>query len=248
MGNAVTALGQTDPGSSWAWSTAQAGRSCGSQRHDVRGEDRLPMAVSTQGFSALANGVWVLPTLASRRTLGQGHESLARRRTTEGRTEQRALGSHRRLTLRQERWKRGQRGYDAGKKTKGRKQHIAVDTMGFILTVVVHSAGIQDRIGVRAVLIRLFGQIPGIQKIFADGGYIGKLIDWTAAMFAWTIEIVKRSDAGKFSVLPKRWIVERTFAWLALSRRLNRDHEISPQQSEAMIQLAMIHLLLKRLS
>ncbi len=120
--------------------------------------------------------------------------------------------------------------------------------MGFILTVVVHSAGIQDRVGARAVLIRLFGLIPSIQKIFADGGYTGKLIDWTAAMFAWTIEIVKRSDAGKFIVLPKRWIVERTFAWLVLSRRLNRDHEIIPQQSEAMIQLAMIHLLLKRLS
>ena len=120
--------------------------------------------------------------------------------------------------------------------------------MGFILTVVVHSAGIQDRVGARAVLIRLFGLTPGIQKIFADGGYTGKLIDWTAAMFAWTVEIVKRSDAGKFVVLPKRWIVERTFAWLALSRRLNRDHEINPQQSEALIQLAMIHLLLKRLS
>ena len=75
--------------------------------------------------------------------------------------------------------KRGQRGYDAGKKTKGRKQHIAVDTMGFILTVVVHSAGIQDRVGARAVLIRLFSLIPGIQKIFADGGYTGKLTDWT---------------------------------------------------------------------
>ena len=83
-------------------------------------------------------------------------------------------------------------------------------------------------------------------QIFADGGYTGKLTDWTAAMFAWTIEIVKRSDAGKFVVLPKRWIVERTFAWLALSRRLNRDHEINPLQSEAMIQLAMIHLLIKR--
>jgi transposase len=97
-------------------------------------------------------------------------------------------------------------------------------------------------------LIRLFGLISGIRKIFADGGSTGKLIDWTAALFAWTIEIVKRSDAGKFVVLPKRWIVERTFAWLALSRRLNRDYEINPKHSEAMIQLAMIHLLLKRLS
>jgi transposase len=116
------------------------------------------------------------------------------------------------------------------------------------LTVVVHSAGIQDRVGARAVLIRLFGLIPCLRKIFADGGYTGKLIDWAAAMFAWTIAIVKRSDTGKFVVLPRRWIVERTFAWLALSRRLNRDYEINPKHSEAVIQLAMIHLFLKRLS
>ena len=120
--------------------------------------------------------------------------------------------------------------------------------MGFILTVVVHSAGIQDRVGARAVLIRLFGLIHGIQKVFADGGYTGKLITWATAMFATTVEVVKRSDAGKFVVLPKRWIVERTFAWLALSRRLNRDYEINPRQSEAMVQLAMIRLLLKRLA
>ncbi|MDR0673991.1 MAG: transposase, partial [Zoogloeaceae bacterium] len=73
-------------------------------------------------------------------------------------------------------------------------------------------------------------------------------IDWTAAMFAATTEIVKRSEVGKFVVLPKRWIVERTFAWLAFSRRLNRDYEINPRHAETMIQLAMIHLLLKRLS
>ncbi|GHU39934.1 hypothetical protein AGMMS50289_00620 [Betaproteobacteria bacterium] len=120
--------------------------------------------------------------------------------------------------------------------------------MGFILAVVVHSAGIQDRTGARAVLIRLFRWLPNIQKVFADGGYTGKLIGWTADMFAATLEIVKRSDAGKFVVLPKRWIVERTFAWLALCRRLNRDYEVIPQQSESMIQLAMIRLLVKRLA
>ena len=84
--------------------------------------------------------------------------------------------------------------------------------MGFILTGVVHSAGIPDRVGARAVLIRRFHRIPGIRKVFADGGHTGKLIAWRAAMFAAPMEIVKRSDAGKFVVLPKRWIVERTFA------------------------------------
>jgi transposase len=119
--------------------------------------------------------------------------------------------------------------------------------MGFILAGVVHSAGIQDRVGVRAVLIRLFHRIPDIRKVFADGGYTGKRMAWTAAMFAAPMKIVKRSEVGKFVGLPKPWIVERTFAWLALSRRLNRDYEIHPRHAEAMIQLAMIPLLLKRL-
>lgn len=120
--------------------------------------------------------------------------------------------------------------------------------MGFILAVVVHSAGIQDRIGARAVLIRLLGMSTRMQKIYVDGGYSGKLLGWTHAMFSWVVEVVKGNKSGKFVVLPKRWIVERTFAWLANCRRLNRDHEINPKQSEAMIKLAMIHLLLKRIA
>ena len=117
-----------------------------------------------------------------------------------------------------------------------------------ILTVVVHSAGIQDRTGARAVLIRLFGLVAGVRKIYVDGGYAGKLLAWAQDMFGWAVEVVKRSDSGKFVVLPKRWIVERTFAWLANCRRLNRDYEVNPRQSEAMIKLAMVHLLLKRLA
>ena len=120
--------------------------------------------------------------------------------------------------------------------------------MGFILAVVVHSAGIQDRTGARAVLIRLFGIITHLQKIYVDGGYAGKLIAWAQGMFGWVVEVVKRNETGKFVVLPKRWIVERTFAWLAHCRRLNRDYEINPRQSEAMIKLAMIRLLVKRLA
>lgn len=116
---------------------------------------------------------------------------------------------------------------------------------GFILTVVVHSAGIQDRTGARAVLIRLFGIITYLQKIYVDGSYAGKLIAWAHGMFGWVVEVVKRNESGKFVVLPKRWIVERTFAWLTNCRRLNRDYEINPQQFEAMIKLAMIRLLAK---
>ena len=123
--------------------------------------------------------------------LGASHERLARSCTAEGRKTSGTLGCHHWRTFRQERRKRGHRGHGAGKKTKGRKQHIAVDTMGFILAVVVHSAAILDCIGARTILIRLFRWIPNIQKAFADGGYTGKLICWTADMFSATMEIVK---------------------------------------------------------
>lgn len=96
--------------------------------------------------------------------------------------------------------------------------------------------------------MRLFCILGHVQNIYADGGYSGKLIAWAQEMFGWVVEVVKRSDSGKFVVLPKRWIVERTFAWLAQCRRLNRDYEVNPRQSEAMIKLAMIRLLLKRLA
>jgi putative transposase len=120
--------------------------------------------------------------------------------------------------------------------------------MGFLLTVVVHSAGIQDRTGARAVLIRLFGIVSTLRKIYVDGGYSGKLLAWAYAMFGWGVEVVKRNETAKFVVLPKRRIVERTFAWLSNYHRLNRDYEINPRQSEVMIKLAMIHLLLKRIA
>ena len=123
--------------------------------------------------------------------------------------------------------KRGQRGFDAGKKIKGRKRHIALDTLRNLLTVVVHSAGIQDRAGARAVLTRLYTRLRTIKTVFVDGGYSGKLTDRTKDMFAWDMQVVKRTEQHKFVVLPKRWIGERTFAWLASSRRLSKDVEIT---------------------
>jgi putative transposase len=131
---------------------------------------------------------------------------------------------------------------------QGRKPRLAVDAMGFLLAAVVHSAGIPDRAGARALLIRRFRRITGIRKIFAGGGYTGKWAAWTTGLFAAVMEIVKRGGTGQFVVLPRRWMVERTFVWLTLSRRLDRDDEINPQHSETMIQPAMNHLPLKRLS
>jgi len=124
-----------------------------------------------------------------------------------------------------------------------------VDTLGLLLTVVVHSAGIQDRDGAKLVLQRLQGAFPRLQLIWADGGYAGQLIAWVAAFGGWVLEIVKRSDDVKgFVVLPRRWVVERTFGWLMKFRRLSKDYEETTQSSEAWIRLAMIHIMARRLA
>lgn len=114
--------------------------------------------------------------------------------------------------------------------------------------MIVHSAGIQDRIGARAVLMRLFATFSTLTTVFADGGYTGKLIDWAKGMFGWTVQVVQRSQAHTFKVLPKRWIVERSFSWLNHFRRLAKDHEILPQSSETFVTITMIHLALRRLT
>lgn len=134
------------------------------------------------------------------------------------------------------------------KKTKGRKRHIAVDTLGLLLIIVVHSASIQDRVGVKALFIKMAAKHRRLKTIFADGGYTGKLIAWCFAMFHWTIQVVKRSELHVFKILPKRWIVERTFGWFNFRRRLSKDYEHNPRSSEAMVYVSMIHLMLKRLT
>jgi putative transposase len=144
---------------------------------------------------------------------------------------------------------RGERGYDAGKKMKGRKRHILVDTMGLLLVVVVHAASIQDRDGAKLVLEKARGCLPHLKHIWADGGYAGKLLQWVETTCHWTLEIVKRTDGLKgFQVLPRRWVVERTLGWLGRYRRLSKDYESLPQSSEAMVQIAMIRLMLARVT
>jgi putative transposase len=140
-------------------------------------------------------------------------------------------------------------GYDAGKKVKGRKRHLVVDTLGLILAVVVHGAQIQDRDGAKLVIEKLKGLYPRLTLIWADGGYAGQLVQWVADFGGWLLEIVRRSDDTKgFQVLPKRWIVERTLAWLGKYRRLSKDYEFLPKTSEAWVQVAMIHLMVRRAS
>jgi putative transposase len=144
------------------------------------------------------------------------------------------------------------RGYDAGKKVTGRKRHIVVDTLGLLLAVVVTSASTQDRDGAKLLLRELYRRFKDsrrIELIWADGGYRGDLISWVQLITGWTLEIVKKlADQVGFQVLPRRWIVERTFAWLGRHRRLSKDYERLPQTSEAFIYVAMISLMLKQLA
>lgn len=118
-----------------------------------------------------------------------------------------------------------------------------------MLAIAVHEANIQDRDGAKLVLNRLKGRFARLSLIWADGGYAGQLIDWVKNLASWTLEIVKRNDDLKgFHVLPRRWVVERTFAWLGRYRRLSKDYEQLTDNSEAMVLLAMINLMSRRLT
>jgi putative transposase len=143
----------------------------------------------------------------------------------------------------------GIRGYDKGKNVNGRKRHILVDTMGLLLAVVVTSAALSDPAGARLLFARLGGACKKLRRIWVDGTYRGKLVDWVVAHCGFLLQPVLRTDNVKgFLVLPRRWVVERTFAWLTQCRRLSKDYEVLPASSEAMMYLAMTRLMRRRLA
>jgi len=139
---------------------------------------------------------------------------------------------------------RGMVGYDAGKRIKGRKRHLVTDTLGLMLRIEVHSAGVQDRDGAALVLDRITRRFPFLERFFADAGYQGPRVAEAAPR---PVEIIKRSDAG-FVVQPKRWVVERTFAWASINRRLARDFERFAETAKALFQIAMIKLMARRIA
>jgi transposase len=144
----------------------------------------------------------------------------------------------------------GPRGFDAGKKINGRKRHIVVDTAGHLVGLEVHAADIQDRDGAASLLASIRFLYPWLRHIFADGGYAGeKVREALAGKGEWTIEIVKRSDLAKgFVVLPRRWVVERTFAWLGRCRRLAKDFEATIASALAWVLVSHIRLLTRRIA
>jgi putative transposase len=144
----------------------------------------------------------------------------------------------------------GESGYDAGKKIKGRKRHILVDTLGCLLSVLITPADEQDRDMAWPLLVLGLNKFRTLQLIWADGGYAGQLLAWVLQRWRGRVrvEIVKRSDDVKgFKVLPKRWIVERTFGWLTKARRLVKDYEHKTTHSESFIYIRMSQLMLRRL-
>jgi putative transposase len=143
---------------------------------------------------------------------------------------------------------RASRGWDNAKKVNGRKRHIAVDAMGLLLEVVITAASVQDRDAARPLLWNLRRSFPSIKLTWADGVYAGKLVTWAASALKLTVQIVRRpDDLHTFQVLPRRWVVERTFAWISKHRRTTRDYERLPASHEAMILWAMVSLMARRL-
>src|ERR671926_28183 len=141
------------------------------------------------------------------------------------------------------------RGFDAGKLIKGRKRHLLVDTLGLVHGLLVHSAGVQDRAGGRLLLEQCRGRMPRLQRIWADGAYRGRLVRWVRRSCKWMLEIVSRpAEAKGFVLLKWRWIVERTFGWLNLGRRMRKKYKVLTASSETFIRLAMTSIMLRRLA
>jgi transposase len=143
---------------------------------------------------------------------------------------------------------RDSRGYDAGKKVNGRKRFIVTDTLGLLITVSVVAASVQDRDGAKFALLSMYLATP-IRFVFADAGFAGRLVDWAARTLRTVLHIVRKPKGQKgFRLIPRRWPVERTFAWLTAHRRLARDYERSPATAEAMIRWAAINQMIRRLT
>jgi len=203
--------------------------------------DFPPWSTVYNFFAAWAAGghtEWLVDTLRERVRLAEGRAA----------TPTAAIIDSQSVRAGENAW-RASRGYDAGKKVNGRKRHIAVDTLGLLICVLVTAASVQDRDGARPLLARLVAICGRVRLVWADGGYAGKLLDWARDTLRLTVQIVKRTDdMTGFVVLPRRWVVERTLAWITRHRRCARDYEALPAHHEAMVHWSMIRITSRRLA
>ena len=241
------------PGTQALWTTATLHQAGDSRRHLLCRPGRDSLAPAPARPAAVADRLLLLHDLAPRRPL----EADPRRTARPGPPAERKKKAPTAAILDSQSVKvsnhGGVRGYDAGKKILGRKRHLLVDTLGLILHVVVHSAAIQDRDGAKLVLPILLQRFGWLRCIFVDGGYAGTLVTWVRQLLprrGLRLEVVKRPDKDlhRFKILPKRWIVERTFGWLSKFRRLSKDYEFRTENSETMILIAATRLMLARLA
>ena len=175
------------------------------------------------------------------------HESLVEKtRVKHGKKEQPTVGIIDAQSVKSTLVSSEDKGFDAGKKIKGIKRHIIVDTLGLVLAIVIQSASVQDRDGAIPVISKLFEGWSQIIKIFADSGYRGQLIEKVKTQFKIELEIIKRNELHIFKVLPKRWIVERTFSWIDTNRRTSKNYERLNNTSVAMVHLSAIRIMLNR--
>jgi transposase len=205
--------------------------------------DLAPWSITYQWFSAwTADGTWdrVHDVLRDQVRMADGRDPQPSAAVLDSQSAKSSEGGE-------------QIGYDAGKRVRGRKRHLLVDTLGLVLRVVVHSASVQDRAGAKLVLGGVAARFPLLGLVWVDGGYVNSV---DAGLVGWAqrhegIEVVavpRNADVKGFQVLPRRWVVERTFGWLGRCRRLARDYERKTAHAEAMVKFAMIRLMAARLA
>ena len=208
----------------------------------------------------------VVPAVARRWDLGGDQCHLAGAGPRAAGTSADAERGDPRQPIGQDHGKGGPRGYDAGKKVSGRKRHLLVDTEGFVLRVRVHPADESDSEGAKPLLAGLAAVFPRLALLWTDGGYKRRFAEWVAESLGWRLEVVQHQDTGRrwvwvgpgqesppapppgFRVLPRRWVIERTFAWLGRNRRLSKDYEALPATEETWVYAASCRLLLRRLA
>ena len=203
---------------------------------------------AASGLPALGDGVRLHARLPRRGRLGSDASPLGCHAARAGRPRGQPDGGHHRHPERQDDGKGGPRGYDAAKKIWGRKRHIAVDTSGFLLGVIVHAANIQDADSAWDLLSRVKRLYCWLKAVFADSIYNRLPVLLTCFLLGLTLIIVRRIAGTGFIVLPRRWVVERSFGWFGRYRRLSKDYEELPEVSETMVTLAAIRLMLHRVA